>query len=221
MAEQENSCVLATDFDGTVIQRDFFWHIIDRILTEEDIEPWRDYEADRITHFDALNLIFQKIHVSTEELHKLIYEIPIEECFADTMRVCKEKSIPVYIISAGADYYIRLILDALGIKDSINIISNESKYNKEDGLVMNKLPETSVFYSENYGIDKAGVIKFLKSKYEKVIFAGDGVPDFPAAEHADVVFARGALLELCSKNNLETYSLDSYCNVLEYLKNNQ
>lgn len=212
--------VLATDFDGTIIKKDFFWHIIDKLMTETDVGPWDDYKAGKITHFEGLNRIFQKIRVPVEKLHKLIFEISIEECFKDTMEICGEKNIPVYVISAGADYYIKIILDHLGIKDSINIIANESEYSPETGLVMTKSPKDALFHSENYGVDKAGVIKYLKKKYKKVIFAGDGTPDFPAAEHADVVFARGALLELCKNNRVEAHNLDSYCSVLEYLKNN-
>ena len=53
-----------------------------------------------------------------------------------------------------------------------------------------------------------------------MVFAGDGTPDFIAAKEADKVFARGALLKLCRKNGVEAAELDSYCRVLEYLKQN-
>ncbi len=220
MSETNNLCVLATDFDGTVIKKDFFWYIIDKVLTEKDIEPWQDYQTGKITHFDGLNRIFQKIRISTEDLHRLIFEIPLEDCFIDTIKLCQKKNIHIYIISAGSDYYIKIILDALGIKDSVNIIANGGKYSPETGLVMTRPPKDSPFYSENYGVNKAGTVKYLKNKYKKVIFAGDGIPDFPAAEYADVVFARGSLLDLCKNNSVETYNLDSYCNVFNYLKNN-
>ncbi|HSA05787.1 MAG TPA: MtnX-like HAD-IB family phosphatase [Candidatus Gastranaerophilales bacterium] len=220
MLKEDLSCVLVTDFDGTITKTDFFWEVVEKLLTKDDFQPWKDYQAGKITHFEGLNRIFQKIRLDIEELHDFIYEIPLEECFLNTINYCMEKNISVYIVSAGADYYINLILDQLGIKDSVNIIANESFYSSENGLQMIKLPEDSLFYSHNYGIDKELVISFLKTKYKKVIFAGDGTPDFNAARHADVVFARGVLLELCRKNNIDAYELDSYRNILEYLKNN-
>ncbi len=218
MSDVNNSFVLATDFDGTITKKDFFWHIIDKALAPEDTIPWQEYHEGKITHFEGLNRIFQRIHIPSEDLKKIILEIPLEECFIDTIKFCRKKNIDVYIISAGSDYYIKMILESMGIGNSVHVIANSGTYSQESGLVMSKPPSDSPFYSENYGVAKAETIKYLKNKYKKVIFAGDGTPDFPAAEQADVVFARGALLNLCQNNKVEAYDLDSYCTVYEYLK---
>jgi 2,3-diketo-5-methylthio-1-phosphopentane phosphatase len=218
MIPAKSKKVLITDFDGTIIKKDFFWYIIEKLMTEEDIKPWKDYLTRKITHFDALNLIFQKIHLNEEELHKIILELPVEECFTELVDFCNAENIDIYIVSAGADYYINIILDFLGVKNSVNLIANESTYSKKDGLQMIKLPEDSIFYSENYGISKEAVMKFLKSRYELTIFAGDGTPDYNAALRADVVFARGTLLELCKEHNINYIELDSYCKIFDYLK---
>lgn len=210
--------VLISDFDGTIIKKDFFWYIIEKLMTEEDVQPWKDYLAGKITHFEALNRIFAKIHINEEELHKIILEIPVEECFTELVEFCNDNNIDIYIVSAGADYYINVILDFLGIKNSVNLIANESIYSPKTGLHMTKLADDSVFYSENYGISKEAVMKFLKSKYELTVFAGDGTPDYNAALFADVVFARGTLLELCKEHNIDFTVLDSYCRVFDYLK---
>lgn len=212
--------VLVTDFDGTIIKKDFFFHIIEKLMTKEDAQPWEDYLARKITHFEALNRIFQKIHVSEEELNKIILEMPVEECFTELVEFSTENKIDIYIVSAGADYYINVILDSLGVKDCVNLIANKSTYSKENGLQMTKLAPDSVFYSENYGINKESVIKFLKDRYDLTVFAGDGTPDYNAAKWADKVFARGTLLELCKKHNIPFEELDSYCRVFDYLREN-
>jgi len=210
--------VLVTDFDGTITKKDFFYHVIDELLEEKDLAPWNDYQTGKITHFEGLNRIFQKIHLEKEELHELILELPVEECFVNTVNYCKENNISIYIVSAGADYYIKFILDYLGVQDNIHIISNTSAYSQKTGLEMFKLEEDSPFYSYNYGVDKGNVVKYLKNQGKHVVFAGDGTPDLAAARHADVVFARGILMELCRKNGIKAQELDSYCSVLEYLK---
>ena len=64
MISEKNKIVLITDFDGTIIKKDFFWYIIEKLMTEEDALPWKDYQAGKITHFEALNRIFAKIHIS-------------------------------------------------------------------------------------------------------------------------------------------------------------
>lgn len=220
MLPEKGKKVLITDFDGTIIKNDFFWYIIEKLMTEEDVQPWKDYQAGKITHFEALNKIFEKIHINEEDLHKLILELPVEDCFTELVDFCNKNDIDIYIVSAGADYYINVILNFLGVKNSVNLIANESTYSQKDGLQMIKMPDDSVFYSENYGISKEAVMKFLKSKYELTIFAGDGTPDYNAALFADIVFARGTLLELCKEHNIDCTELDSYCKVFNYLKKN-
>lgn len=202
--------VLVTDFDGTITKIDFFHRVIDELLAKDDITPWHEYEAGRITHFDALNLIFRKIKLSVSELNEFILELPVEEDFSDTVAYCQKAGIPVYIVSAGADYYIKYILNRLKLGDSIEIIANRSAYSPAKGLQMFRLAEDSPFYSYNYGVDKENVVKYLKNTHDRVIFAGDGTPDFYAAKHADIVFARGQLLKLCRDNGVQAGELNSY-----------
>lgn len=210
--------VLVTDFDGTITKEDFFWLVVEKLLSKEDIQPWEDFLAGKITHFDALNGIFQKIRLSEEDLHRFILDIPFENCFLETVSWCKNSKIPVYIASAGADYYIKLLLEKAGIINDVNLIANGSVYAPDTGLTMIASPESSPYYSHNYGVNKAEVVKSLKNSYKTVIFAGDGTPDYHAAKHADVVFARKAMLGLCKENGLACRELVSYCDVLEYLR---
>lgn len=212
--------VLVTDFDGTITKIDFFYLVIEKLLEEKDLVPWKEFEAGKITHFEALNRIFQKIRLTKEKLHDLILEMPLEECFLSTVNYCLENNIDIYIVSAGADYYIKFILDSLGIKDNVKIIANYSEFTPETGLTMSRIKEDSPFYSYNYGIHKGNAVKYHKNQNKTVVFAGDGTPDFIAAKEADKVFARGALLKLCKENGVEAEELDSYCRVLDYLKNN-
>lgn len=59
------------------------------------------------------------------------------------------------------------------------------------------------FYSDRYGIDKLSVVKKLKNNYKKIFYAGDSEPDIKPALVADVVFAKGELVELLKKNRLK------------------
>lgn len=55
------------------------------------------------------------------------------------------------------------------------------------------------FYSDRYGIDKLSVVKKLKNNYKKIFYAGDSEPDIKPVLVADVVFAKGELVELLKK----------------------
>lgn len=211
--------VLVSDFDGTISKIDFFYYAIDKLLVESDVEPWQEYKAGRITHIEALRRIFAKIRMSTEEFNKFILTLPIEECFVDTVNYCKEKNIDFYIISAGADYYIKLILQYLKVDDYVKLISNNSVYTPNEGLILLESDTSSPIYSYNYGISKKLAVEEIRKDADFIVFAGDGTPDYDAAKLSNVVFARGTLMDLCKQHKLKAHVLTSYYEVLGCLKN--
>jgi len=210
---------LISDFDGTISKKDFFWYVIDLLLAKNDIEPWNDYLAKKITHIEALSRIFCKIRLGEEEFLNFVLSLPIEECFVKTAKYCHENNIAFYIISAGADFYINYILKHLGVEDLVTLISNKSHYKQDTGLVINAPDKNYEFYSENYGINKKLAVESIKKKYDFTIYAGDGKPDFEAAKVADKIFAKDSLLELCQANDIQASKFSDYCEILEYLKN--
>lgn len=209
--------VLVSDFDGTITKKDFFWMAIDELLTPIDAAPWEEYLEKKITHVQALSRIFCKIRMSSEDFHNFVLKILVEDCFIETLQFCRKNAIDFYIVSAGADYYIKLILDHLKISDSITLYSNKSFYTPEGGLQICEPDKTNPFYSNNYGISKKLIIESLKNKYDFVVFAGDGGPDIEAAQISDKVFARDRLLELCNELNINAERFYSYCDILSYL----
>jgi len=210
--------VLISDFDGTISKKDFFWYTVDKLLTPEDIQPWDDYLANKITHIEALTRIFSKIRLNEKEFYDFILSLPIEESFVETAKYCSKNNIGYYIVSAGADFYIKVILKYLNVENLVTIISNDSYYAPESGLVIIKPDTTRKFYSENYGINKAAAVDSIRKSYDFSVFAGDGGPDFEAAKLADKVFARERLLELCKANNVNVTPFTGYNEILEYLK---
>ena len=213
--------VLITDFDGTISKRDFFWFAIDEYLHPEDIQPWTDYKQGKITLIEALSRIFAKIRVDEEDFHKFILTLPIEKHFEDTVRYCTENNIPIHIVSAGADYYIKYILNHMNLLPFVKLLSNESYYSKEEGLKFKSPDKNSPYYLEDFGISKKSIVEEYKNKGYFCIYAGDGTPDFEAAKLADVVFARESLKKLCDKAGIENHHLHSYSDILNYLKENK
>ena len=52
---------LISDFDGTLTPEDFFWYVSERWLDAEALEPWQRYLDGKLSHLEALNLIFSRI----------------------------------------------------------------------------------------------------------------------------------------------------------------
>ena len=208
---------LVTDFDGTISDDDFFWHIADRYFDAEALKPWSEYLAGRMNHIDALNAIFSRIHVSEEELLAFIDTIRLDDSFTTLLETCRKQEIPVAIVSAGCDYYIQRLLGNKIAAFDIRLITNHGVYNQQEGLKMIP-PYDSVYYDTAVGISKATVVReFQKQGYE-VIYAGDGPPDVEPAKIADVVFAKKILLERCRELGIKTRKFDSFRDIIHYLK---
>ena len=212
---------LVSDFDGTITKKDFFWIVVDELLTPEDVKPWQLYLKGEITHIEALRRIFAKIRLTPEEFHDFILSMQIQDGFLETIDFCSKNGIDFFIVSAGADYYIKLILEHNNLLNKVTLFSNKSIYCQNKGLQILPADEQAQFYSYNYGINKKTVVESIMQKYHPCIFAGDGGPDIEAAQTANYVFARERLLELCEELNIKATKFDSYCDILNYLRNSK
>lgn len=209
---------LVSDFDGTITEDDFFTLISRRYFNKEMLAPWREYLAGRETHFNALGAMFRQIRLPEAQLKKFIKKIHYDEGFVEAAALCKKKGIPVYIGSAGCDYYINVLIGREIEKYGIKLITNRSIYSKDTGLKMIAPRKNSPYYDEKIGISKRSIVKRLHDSGYKVIFAGDGPPDIEPAKFADVVFARKILLRECRELGVKTKRFTSFENVLKFIR---
>lgn len=215
----KNKFVLVSDFDGTISKKDFFRYAIENIISKENMKPWQDYKDGKITHVEALNRIFQSIKLPQEEFDAFIDTIEVEEYFIPTIELCKTNKIDVYVVSAGADYYISRILKNLNISDDVTLITNPSKYTQKFGLELFPVDKSSEFYDKNLGISKKYFVEKLQKQGYSVLFAGDGIPDIDAASVADIVFAKDCLIDLCDHSNIKYNKFDSYLDIYNFISN--
>lgn len=207
-----------TDFDGTITFDDFFWLVVEQYFAKDKLEPWNQYLDGKLSHFNALNQIFQSLHITEKELDDFITKINIDEHFLPTVKLCHSKQIPIYITSAGCDYYIKRTIGNIINKYQITLITNKGEYSQETGLQMIPPPTDSLFYNEETGISKTAVVQKLKEEGYRVIFAGDGPPDFAPAKLSDVIFARKHLLKRCQKEGIKTENFQSYKDIYTFIK---
>lgn len=213
----QNKLALVTDFDGTISGDDFFDLIVNKYLTPDALEPWHLYLQGKMTHIEALGRVFAQIRIPEKELLAFIDRIPVDGAFFDTARYCKERKIPLYICSAGCDYYIKRILGDALEKYDICLVTNHGEYSPADGLKLIP-PRNSPFYDKDVGISKAEVVRFLQERGYKTVLCGDGPPDVAPARIADAVFAKKFLLKKCREANIITQPFNTFGDVLSYLK---
>lgn len=217
----KSKLALISDFDGTISEKDFFDSVIEKYFDESALEPWREFIRGEKTHFDALKEIFAQIHVPEEDLINFINNLHIDKKFFEVCSLCSENEIPIYICSAGCDYYIRIMIGHEIDDYNIKLVTNYSFYSPTMGLQMQRPFKTEKYYDFAVGINKAKLAEDMQSQGYKVIYCGDGIPDLGAARISDVVFAKSVLKEICQKEGITTQKFNDFNDVYRYIEENK
>jgi 2-hydroxy-3-keto-5-methylthiopentenyl-1-phosphate phosphatase len=114
--------------------------------------------------------------------------IRVDPTFAAFARLCRERGVPLTIVSSGVERIIEGRLAEVGVRD-VAIVAN--------GLVADPAGWRLIFRDDvPNGTDKAALVRLASANGARTVFVGDGRSDFDAALAADVRFAkRGAALE--------------------------
>lgn len=203
-----------SDFDGTISKKDFYWLVIDKYFPEGR-DLFKKWKAAEIKDIEFLATVFRSINKDEKEIIDHILSLPIDEYVPDFIKRVQKNGGDFFVLSAGTDYYIKHILKKYGVED-VTVFSNEG-YFHEKNVHLNLTDESHWHYHERYGIDKSKVILKLKEKYDHIYFAGDSEPDSHPAVHADLTFAKDALIELLREKNVPYIPVESFKEIDHFL----
>jgi len=184
--------VFITDFDGTMTEQDFYRIAQQQLTPPETPDYWHEYLAGRLTHFEALQRIFQHIRADEETVMQAARQMELDPHAGTAIRQLQSVGWEVVVASAGCSWYIDRLLAAQGV--TVTVHANPGSLDPSRGLYM-QAPTTVPYYSPATGIDKTAVVQNAVATHLRVAFAGDGRPDLPASLLVPPVyrFARGWL----------------------------
>lgn len=210
------SKILVSDFDGTMTRHDFYQLVRKRWWNEGDPDPWEEYLAGRLSHFDALNQFFARIEADEAALHTFAEGMELDPALPSALERLQDAGWSIVIASAGCEWYIRHLL--AGIRTPYTLLANPGRLVPGAGLVMTP-PVDSPFYTPATGIDKLAVVKQALAQPGRVAFAGDGPPDLPPARliEADGRFARGYLASALTGEGLSYHPLTNWKTLADQL----
>lgn len=204
-----------SDFDGTLTEKDFYKIITDEYLKEETKEMYKDWKNKKIKDVEYLGYVFGNIKRTEKEIYDDIMKIKLDRFAAEFIKNIEANGGDFIIVSAGTGYYIDKVLKNNQIQD-VEVYTNKGIF--EDNGIHFVLDKNDEFYSEIYGIDKMKIVKKLKSKYDKIFYAGDSEPDLKAALLADIVFAKGKLIDFLKQENKEFIEFNDFSDIWKKLK---
>ena len=209
--------IVFCDFDGTFSEKDIGHRIFRHFSGGKNLELVRKWKDGLISSRDCLEKEAAMIEVMPDQLYQFIDQFQLREGAVEFYRELKQKDIPFYIISDGADIYIKYMLDKNGLAE-IPFFSNRVTIDSNQYRIE--------FPYDNNGCTRCGSCKGARIQDivgqnrpgVEIIFIGDGLSDICALPEADTIFARGDLLEFCQAKNINAIEYNNFFDILNKLK---
>jgi 2,3-diketo-5-methylthio-1-phosphopentane phosphatase len=194
LSDPQPERILVSDFDGTMTRLDFYDLVRKQWPVPPDNDPWEQYVAGRLTHFEALAAIFARIRTDEATLLALVDRMELDPTLPEAVRTLRDHGWTITVASAGCEWYLLRLLQRAGL--SLEVHANPGEFSPTEGLRMH-LPVGSRFFSRSTGIDKVAVVRDAQRRSTDVAFAGDGRPDLEPAllVPPERRFARGWLAD--------------------------
>jgi 2-hydroxy-3-keto-5-methylthiopentenyl-1-phosphate phosphatase len=206
--------IIQSDFDGTITEEDVSFVLLDTFAQGDWRQLLQKYRENKISVGDFNTRAFAMVKASSEELLRVVRDkVKLREGLHNLVDYCQERGFRFLIVSNGLDFYIRSILEDIGL-GNIEIHAAQAKFNPEGLEVQYIGPEGAVLKK---GFKEAYTKLFLKQGYQ-VVCLGNGPSDIFSASLAKHVFARDGLLDACREKKLECTPFDDLNDVVRGLE---
>ena len=139
----------------------------------------------------------------------------IDPNFKRFVDYCDSRNLPVLIISDGFDIYIRSILERYGLKTNFSA-NSLSGFGEKIIPLFNSASESCTCPSASC---KRNIMLNELGPDDLAVYIGDGLSDFCAASHADIVFAKNSLAAHCNKMKIPHHPYSNFFDVYRILDN--
>lgn len=205
-------CHAFVDFDGTIVPYD-----VTDFLLERFADPaWQEIEAEwlagRIGSRECMARQVALLRATPAQVHDAISQLRIDPGFADFVRKCEQNGVGATVVSDGFDFVIERVLRNAGLE--VPFFANHLEPVGADRWRVT-FPTARSDCRALAGNCKCAFTEPYSSSVKVVI--GDGRSDFCISGEADLVFAKGTLLDLCRSSGTPHYAFADFFDVTEKL----
>lgn len=182
------------DFDGTVSTDDVAMHVLERLASP----GWRElddrYERGELGSRAYLAGLWQ--HLSTVPMRELLSvaeEVPLDPGTGPLVRYLRAAGSEVTVVSDGLGYYVRSRCSPLDVA----VLANDVEEGRPTFAHADPTCPCGLC-----GTCKMRPVRDARARGRIAVVVGDGTSDRHAAAVADVVFAKGRLVEWCESSSL-------------------
>lgn len=197
----QKKVAILCDFDGTVAVDD-----VGNLLFEKfsnDGGPARvvgQWERGEISSRECLERAAELARANKNQLDRFIVERRLDPFFKDFHDFAKKRGMEVVIMSDGLDYYIELMLLRNGLGE-IDVFANRLQI--EGSFLRIDFPHYDLLGCEDCACCKTHHLYKYREEGYYIVYVGDGLSDCCPCTSADMVFAKGTLLEFCQNSGID------------------
>ena len=204
------------DFDGTVTEEDISFLLLDTYTRNNWHMYLDEYASGDISVGTFNKTVFRMIKADEKTMTDFVLKssrVKVRPGLKEFIEYCKEKGIRIIIVSNGLTFYIKAVLNKLGINGP-EIHAAENIFSP-DGMKVRYLgpdgKEVDTGFKETY-------TDMLQREGHEVIYVGNGTSDIYPSRKAQYVFATADLLRRCRYENLKCYPFNDFNDVLRIVK---
>jgi 2-hydroxy-3-keto-5-methylthiopentenyl-1-phosphate phosphatase len=207
--EQSRKIIIQCDFDGTVTEDDISFILLDAFTKGDWRTINKQHSEGKITVGQFNERAFGLVRASKKAmLDYLKDKVKVRPGFQKLVELCQQKGIRLVIVSNGLEFYIKRILEDMGLYN-LEYHAAETRFHANKLKVRYIGPDGSVVdsgYKEKY------VNKYLNEGYN-VVYIGNGSSDLSPARGAHQIFATESLLEHCQRSGLTCIPFTSFLEI--------
>jgi 2-hydroxy-3-keto-5-methylthiopentenyl-1-phosphate phosphatase len=207
--EQSRKIIIQCDFDGTVTEDDISFILLDAFAKGDWRTINKQHSEGKITVGQFNERAFGLVRASKKAmLDYLKDKVKVRPGFQKLVELCQQKGIRLVIVSNGLEFYIKRILEDMGLYN-LEYHAAETRFHANKLKVRYIGPDGSVVdsgYKEKY------VNKYLNEGYN-VVYIGNGSSDLSPARGAHQIFATESLLEHCQRSGLTCIPFTSFLEI--------
>jgi 2-hydroxy-3-keto-5-methylthiopentenyl-1-phosphate phosphatase len=207
--------VVLIDYDGTIARSDVSDEVMRRYA---DRTAWAPLEAAYLRGDIGSRTLLSRqaglLHGDTRRIAPFGRDQPLDPHFAPLVTFLRERRIPIEIVSDGFGFFVEASLARIGLGD-LPVFTARTSFTP--GRVEIEFPNGHPI-CRVCGTCKRERILVHQRAGAHVIFVGDGLSDLYAAGHADTVFAKDHLAELCADRGWPYHAWTSFAEIEAMLR---
>jgi 2-hydroxy-3-keto-5-methylthiopentenyl-1-phosphate phosphatase len=206
---------LICDFDGTIAQQDVTDVLLERFASVEWKLVERSWQAGRLSSRECLQRQVELLRVTRVQINAMLPQITLDPAFAAFVAMAQAAGCEIHVASEGFDQVIRALLARAQVP-SLPIAATYLVSAGHDTWLLG-FPFAQPDCRTDAATCKCAVADAAARANRRVLLIGDGLSDCCVASRADVVFARGRLLEYCREREINHEAVANFTTALHRL----